>query len=106
MDIIPLYEWGMFTEPRPSVVAGPCSAESEEQIMETAKGLKDLGIKTSESGIQHIAVCEGKINKKTLERLNIYKEDIMKKLEKQKVALSDVYMMLIDDAGKVEIIKK
>ncbi len=68
--------------------------------------LKDLGIKASESGIQHIAVCEGKINKKTLERLNIYKEDIMKKLEKQKVALSDVYMMLIDDAGKVEIIKK
>lgn len=68
--------------------------------------LKDLGIKVTERGIQHIAVCEGQINKKTLERLNIYKEDILKKLKKQKVELSDVYMMLIDDAGKVEIIKK
>ena len=42
LDIVPLYEWGMFTEPRPSVVAGPCSAETEEQGMETAKGLKEL----------------------------------------------------------------
>ncbi len=51
LDIIPLYEWGMFTEPRPSVVAGPCSAESEEQIMETAKGLKDMGINVFRAGI-------------------------------------------------------
>ena len=51
LDIIPLYEWGMFTEPRPSVVAGPCSAESEEQIMATAAGLKDLGINVFRAGI-------------------------------------------------------
>lgn len=51
LDIIPLYEWGMFTEPRPSVVAGPCSAESEEQIMETAAGLKELGINVFRAGI-------------------------------------------------------
>jgi chorismate mutase len=51
LDIIPLYEWGMFTEPRPSVVAGPCSAESEEQVMETAKGLKELGINVFRAGI-------------------------------------------------------
>ena len=41
LDLIPLYDWGMFTEPRPSVVAGPCSAETEDQVMETAKGLRD-----------------------------------------------------------------
>ncbi len=51
LDIIPLYEWGMFTEPRPSVIAGPCSAESEEQIMETAKGLKEMGINVFRAGI-------------------------------------------------------
>ena len=51
LDIIPLYEWGMFTEPRPSVIAGPCSAETEEQVMETAKGLKDLGINVYRAGI-------------------------------------------------------
>ena len=50
-DLVPIYEWGMFTEPRPSVVAGPCSAESEEQVMETAKGLKELGINVYRAGI-------------------------------------------------------
>ena len=50
-DLIPLYDWGMFTEPRPSVVAGPCSAETEEQVMETAKGLKELGINVFRAGI-------------------------------------------------------
>ena len=51
LDIIPLYEWGMFTEPRPSVISGPCSAETEEQVMETAKGLKELGINVFRAGI-------------------------------------------------------
>ena len=51
LDIIPLYQWGMFTEPRPSVVAGPCSAETEEQVMETAKGLRDMGINVYRAGI-------------------------------------------------------
>ena len=51
LELISLYEWGMFTEPRPSVVAGPCSAETEEQLMETAKGLKELGINVFRAGI-------------------------------------------------------
>ena len=37
LELISLYERGMFTEPRPSVVAGPCSAETEEQV----KALKE-----------------------------------------------------------------
>ena len=51
LDLIPLYEWGMFTEPRPSVVAGPCSAESEEQVMETARQLREVGINVYRAGI-------------------------------------------------------
>lgn len=51
LEIIPMYEWGMFTEPKPSVVTGPCSAESEEQVMETAKGLKEMGINVFRAGI-------------------------------------------------------
>lgn len=51
LELISLYEWGMFTEPRPSVVAGPCSAETEEQVMETAKGLRELGINVFRAGI-------------------------------------------------------
>lgn len=51
LDLMPVSEWGFFTLPRPMVIAGPCSAESEEQVMETAKGLKELGIHVFRAGI-------------------------------------------------------
>ena len=51
-DIVPLNDWGFFhLPPRPCVVAGPCSAESEEQVMETARGLKAIGINVFRAGI-------------------------------------------------------
>lgn len=36
---------------RPIIIAGPCSAESEQQIMETARGLKQAGIHIFRAGI-------------------------------------------------------
>ncbi len=51
LDIAPLSEWGMFTEPRPCVIAGPCSAESEIQVMETARQLRAFGINVFRAGI-------------------------------------------------------
>ena len=50
-DILPLEEWGMFTLPRPFVIAGPCSAESEEQLMDTARQLRAQGINVLRAGI-------------------------------------------------------
>ena len=38
-------------EKRPLVIAGPCSAETEEQVMETAKALAGKGIKIFRAGI-------------------------------------------------------
>ncbi|MCM1176646.1 MAG: bifunctional 3-deoxy-7-phosphoheptulonate synthase/chorismate mutase type II [Bacteroidales bacterium] len=51
LDIAPISEWGMFKEPRPCVIAGPCSAESEEQVMETAGQLKAAGLNVFRAGI-------------------------------------------------------
>ena len=51
LDIIPGTEWGFFTLPRPMCIAGPCSAESEEQVMETARGLSAFGIHMFRAGI-------------------------------------------------------
>ena len=51
LDIIPGTEWGFFTLPRPMCIAGPCSAETEEQVMETAKGLAAFGIHVYRAGI-------------------------------------------------------
>ena len=50
LDIIPGTEWGFFTLPRPMCIAGPCSAETEEQVMETAKGLSAFGIHVFRAG--------------------------------------------------------
>ena len=36
---------------RPIIIAGPCSAETEEQIMQTATALADKGIKIFRAGI-------------------------------------------------------
>jgi chorismate mutase len=36
---------------RPVVIAGPCSAETEEQVLETARGLAAKGIKIFRAGI-------------------------------------------------------
>ena len=36
---------------RPLIIAGPCSAETEEQVMETAKMLAERGIKIFRAGI-------------------------------------------------------
>ena len=51
LDLVPVTEWGFFTLPRPMVIAGPCSAESEEQVMETARGLAARGIHVFRAGI-------------------------------------------------------
>lgn len=42
LNLLPLDEWEEY-KGRPFMIAGPCSAETEKQVMETALGLKALG---------------------------------------------------------------
>lgn len=51
LDLLPVGEWGIFPEGRPMVIAGPCSAETEKQTMETAEELRKLGIGVFRAGI-------------------------------------------------------
>lgn len=51
LDLVPVSEWGFFTLPRPMIIAGPCSAESEAQVLQTARGLSELGIHMFRAGI-------------------------------------------------------
>ncbi|MBK8555774.1 MAG: bifunctional 3-deoxy-7-phosphoheptulonate synthase/chorismate mutase type II [Lewinellaceae bacterium] len=41
----------IFNTDRPILIAGPCSAETEEQVLATAHGLKDKGIQLFRAGI-------------------------------------------------------
>lgn len=42
LNLLPLNEWEEY-KGRPFMIAGPCSAETEKQVMDTALGLKALG---------------------------------------------------------------
>lgn len=49
-NIIPLSRWKEFKS-RPFIIAGPCSAETEEQVMTTARELVDKNINVFRAGI-------------------------------------------------------
>jgi chorismate mutase len=50
LEILPKVRWSG-AEGRPVIIAGPCSAESEEQVLETARRLKDAHIDFFRAGI-------------------------------------------------------
>ncbi len=50
LELKPLNLPGVSTE-RPMVIAGPCSAETEEQVLETARQLSNNGIKILRAGV-------------------------------------------------------
>lgn len=51
LEITPLNLTGIENDKRPIVIAGPCSAETEEQVMDTARQLSNAGIKIFRAGI-------------------------------------------------------
>lgn len=50
LDIEPISSWGVDSK-RPLIISGPCSAETEEQVMESAKSLHAHGVKIFRAGI-------------------------------------------------------
>lgn len=51
LNLVPVGQWGLFPEGQPLVVAGPCSAESEIQVMETARQIRSCGVEVFRAGI-------------------------------------------------------
>jgi chorismate mutase len=45
------FEFKGISNERPLILAGPCSAESEEQVMDTARQLKDYGVSIYRAGL-------------------------------------------------------
>ena len=50
MKIETLEAWGMDIK-KPAIIAGPCSAETEEQLLETSQRIKEVGVTTIRAGI-------------------------------------------------------
>ncbi|RUT79974.1 bifunctional 3-deoxy-7-phosphoheptulonate synthase/chorismate mutase type II [Ancylomarina longa] len=51
MKIKDLSSWPIKNTTRPLIISGPCSAETEEQVLTTAKGIKAAGIPIFRAGI-------------------------------------------------------
>ncbi|MDE7410970.1 MAG: bifunctional 3-deoxy-7-phosphoheptulonate synthase/chorismate mutase type II [Paramuribaculum sp.] len=51
MDVIAPLKFPCIESGQPIVIAGPCSAETRQQVIDTAKGLADSGIKIFRAGI-------------------------------------------------------
>jgi len=51
IKIEPIENWGIEPTNRPCVISGPCSAESERQVLDTAKELSKNGVKIYRAGI-------------------------------------------------------
>jgi chorismate mutase len=51
LDLLPIDQWELNNSDRPLILSGPCSAETEEQVLETAHALAKLNISVFRAGI-------------------------------------------------------
>lgn len=67
---------------------------------------EQLRVKTRETGLFHIIIERGFINAHGLSQLGLDEKGLVLALEKKGLALSDVYLMMANDAGEQKIIPK
>ncbi|MBN1651637.1 MAG: bifunctional 3-deoxy-7-phosphoheptulonate synthase/chorismate mutase type II [Bacteroidales bacterium] len=51
LNLLHVNEWGIKNTDRPLLISGPCSAETEEQVLATAHALKDQAVSVFRAGI-------------------------------------------------------
>ena len=59
-----------------------------------------------ETGLSHILISDGKIDRYGLQRAGIDKKKLMRRLKRQNTRVSDVFLMLVDDAKNYTVILK
>ena len=68
--------------------------------------VKQLNLPFSESGLFHIIIERGKINKHGLEEIGYSKEKLIQRLSKRGLSPKEIYLMMINDADEMRIILK
>lgn len=74
--------------------------------IESQPTLKDMGIQADESGIPHIIIADGRVDKHGLIQTKKSKEWLANYLKSKKLSPSDIYIMTLDDADKIKIIRR
>ncbi len=67
--------------------------------------LGDLNIKTAEKGITHTIVADGQISDFNLKIIGHNRKWLYSQLKKQKCSLRDIFLLTVDDTGKINLIK-
>lgn len=67
---------------------------------------EQLKIKTTETGICHIVIDKGVINDHSLRELSMNRKQLQKILKKQNLEKKDIYLMIINDAKDINIVRK
>lgn len=67
---------------------------------------EDLKLDLPETGLFHIVIEQGYINKHGLSQTGMTRACILSLLSKNDITLKDVYLMAINDAGEIQLIKK
>lgn len=67
---------------------------------------KDLGIIKDETGIVHIIIADGQIDRHGLKALKKDSQWLNNYLKSKKLSLQDIYIMTMDDSNKITIIKR
>ncbi len=65
-----------------------------------------LGIQPAEKGIAHELIIDGEIVEENLRLLGKNKTWLFRELDRQKATLDEVFLLTIDDAGAIFVIRK
>lgn len=66
----------------------------------------DLDINIGENGIAHAVIIDGVIKKEALKGSGLDEKWLQKEIKKSGYILKDIFLMTVDDSGKINIIKK
>lgn len=63
----------------------------------------DLGLTPEERGMMHLLVCDGRINRRNMTLAGWDEARLFRELTRRKVEISDVFLLLADDGGRVAL---
>lgn len=63
----------------------------------------DLGLTPAESGMMHLLVCDGEINRRNLSMAGWDEARLFRELTRRKLELTEVFLLLADDSGRVAV---
>ncbi len=67
---------------------------------------EQMNIAVDDPGLYHIIIDKGVINKHNLKELNYTRDQLMQKINTNGLSVKDIYLMMINDKGDAQIIRK